>query len=613
MPKRKAQKASTDTSFLSQLQLLRDFVGSSFSESDLSGCLRQCGFNIQQAAEQLITGEYNKGNNKAVFNTPSTTKSGAATKTPANNNNNHKRPRVTPATTKKTTPNSYTQKRASPEASIPNSTSAARNPPDGLWLCERWIVGSSNTKNGCFQYQERLELSHSSTGPAMVRFRGSKIEGTLRPNIGALLTPLLREETTLISMEAHALMEEGGVPIGGDVPLCLRIYITDPVAFFDIFESHDATTESAALQFFGSAKKKKGHPRKQPARLPLAEAAFALLQWAQYGDDPKFEPPSHDAKEEEATEEDSNSESDESSVLNEDDFEAGSNEEKEAEEWAKHVVDETSEAAKESELPEADDPSGFTDDVVLRPYQKQALFWMLQRESGNDDRKELETELTLLAELSRNKSHQPVMDPPKQDILCEVGPVRVSQSMAQKSCTIHGVENPVNHPLWQRRFLASPDKTRAISFYVNELLGVASSKPPNPPRHCAGGILADSMGLGKTIMLLALILKDKELGDMKDHDEENDEVMFDDTDNDDKKPPARKESNATLVVAPLSLILQWEEELVTKTNLKHLVYYGDSAKGGIHSKSFKGVDVVVTTCEYMGVLRMIIYVSYCLT
>jgi SNF2 family DNA or RNA helicase len=377
-----------------------------------------------------------------------------------------------------------------------------------------------------------------------------------------------------------------------------RIYISDPVAFFRIFESHEGSAESGASQFFASAKKN-GRPRKQPSRLPLAEAAFALLQWAQYGDDPKFEPP--DSKE--AVEDDSSdSASDELSILNEDDFEAGSNEEKEAEEWAKNVVDETSEVAKESELPEADDPAGFTDDVVLRPYQRQALYWMLQRENENKDRKELEKELTLLAELSRNKSHQLVMDPPKQAIVCEVGPVRVSQSMAQKSCTIDGVENPVNHPLWQRRFLASADKTRAISFYVNELLGTASSRPPNPPRQCAGGILADAMGLGKTIMLLALILKDNELGSMKDHDEQDGDVMIDDNDDADKKLPARKEGRPTLVVAPLSLILQWEEEMATKTNLKHLVYYGESAKGGIHSMSFKGLDVVVTTCEYMRVL-----------
>jgi hypothetical protein len=146
--------------------------------------------------------------------------------------------------------------------------------------------------------------------------------------------------------------------------------------------------------------------------------------------------------------------------------------------------------------------------------------------------------------------------------------------MASKSKTLDGVENSVNHPLWDRRFLASPNKESVISFYVNELLCVASSKPPNLPRHCVGGILADAMGLGKTVMLLALILKDKELS---------------------RKKPQGK---TTLVVAPLSLVSQWEEELATKTQLTHQVYYADTAKGGIRAGSFDGVDVVVTTCEF---------------
>jgi len=50
----------------------------------------------------------------------------------------------------------------------------------------------------------------------------------------------------------------------------------------------------------------------------------------------------------------------------------------------------------------------------------------------------------------------------------------------------------------------------------------------------------------------------------------------------------------TLVVAPLSLIAQWEEEISTKTNLSCLVYYGD-ARAGASTMSFRGVDVVLTT------------------
>ena len=59
----------------------------------------------------------------------------------------------------------------------------------------------------------------------MVRFRGDRVEGTLRPNVCALLTPLLRHETPLISLEAEALMEEDRIPMGGDVPVAIR-YVT---------------------------------------------------------------------------------------------------------------------------------------------------------------------------------------------------------------------------------------------------------------------------------------------------------------------------------------------------------------------------------------------------
>jgi len=384
-----------------------------------------------------------------------------------------------------------------------------------------------------------------------------------------------------------------------------RIYIEDPVSFFDLFQTSDAPAESAVTQFFGSQKKKgRGRPRKVTP-LPIAEAAFALLQWAHYGDDPTFEPPDNQASQEASIEEAStdDSEDDEASVMKEEEFEAEAGEsgqQKEAAEWAKNVVDATSEATIEVELPEAAEPVGFAGDVVLRPYQRQALHWMLQRERGNENRAELEKELTLLAELSKDSSLvQSTEDPTEEDIVCEVGPVRVSQSMALKSCTVDGIENPVNHPLWQRRFLANADKESAISFYVNELLGVASSKPPNPPRHCAGGMLADSMGLGKTVMLLALILKDKEqLGKIGEKDDDVKEMMVDDeADGKDRKPAARQDSRTTLVVAPLSLVNQWEEELATKTDLAHRVYYAESAKGAIHAKSFQGVDVIVTTCE----------------
>ncbi|KAK2030255.1 SNF2 family domain-containing protein [Colletotrichum zoysiae] len=83
-----------------------------------------------------------------------------------------------------------------------------------------------------------------------------------------------------------------------------------------------------------------------------------------------------------------------------------------------------------------------------------------------------------------------------------------------------------------------------------------------------GGILADDMGLGKTISVLSLIVSNK------------------------STTPGRK---TTLIVAPLSLIRQWEDEIKKKVKPEHSlsVFVYHNAK--IKAQELMKYDVVLTT------------------
>ncbi|UNI13796.1 hypothetical protein JDV02_000504 [Purpureocillium takamizusanense] len=83
-----------------------------------------------------------------------------------------------------------------------------------------------------------------------------------------------------------------------------------------------------------------------------------------------------------------------------------------------------------------------------------------------------------------------------------------------------------------------------------------------------GGILADDMGLGKTISTLALMLE----------------------------RPQKKKPKTNLIIGPLSLIRQWEDELKAKTKLAYRmsVFVYHNAKG-VSSEDLQRYDVVLTT------------------
>jgi DNA repair protein RAD5 len=151
------------------------------------------------------------------------------------------------------------------------------------------------------------------------------------------------------------------------------------------------------------------------------------------------------------------------------------------------------------------------------------------------------------------------------------------------------------HPLWEEYMWPTKDADDApvpqvegqSSFYVNPYSGELSLDFPVQEQHCLGGILADEMGLGKTIEMLSLVhthtsefgLQGSKMSTVMD------------------LPRSPKSSSAvarapctTLVVAPMSLLAQWQSEAEKASKpgtLKTLVYYG----------SDKNVNLKTLCCE----------------
>ena len=105
-------------------------------------------------------------------------------------------------------------------------------------------------------------------------------------------------------------------------------------------------------------------------------------------------------------------------------------------------------------MPEADHPVGLK--CELRPYQRQALAWMADREAG--------------------AGSQPV------------GAGAATGSGAEsKGSSAHGTVR--RHPLWDEYAFADGSK-----FYLNPYNGEASLRFPRARPSARGGILADEMG-----------------------------------------------------------------------------------------------------------------------
>ncbi|KAL2860701.1 SNF2 family N-terminal domain-containing protein [Aspergillus lucknowensis] len=177
-------------------------------------------------------------------------------------------------------------------------------------------------------------------------------------------------------------------------------------------------------------------------------------------------------------------------------------------------------------MPEAQPPSSFA--LELRKYQKQALHWMLAKEKDNESGREV---------------------------------------------SMHPLWEEYNWPLKDVDDKELPAVEGVEHFYVNPYSGELSLDFPAQEQHCLGGILADEMGLGKTIEMLSLVHSHRNVPPGQD-------LNGTAAGNLTRLPgsgvvPA---PYTTLVVAPTSLLAQWESEALKASlpgSMKVLMYYGN--------------------------------------
>ncbi|GAB1742373.1 hypothetical protein NU219Hw_g7923t1 [Hortaea werneckii] len=193
--------------------------------------------------------------------------------------------------------------------------------------------------------------------------------------------------------------------------------------------------------------------------------------------------------------------------------------------------------------PEAQPADTFTMD--LRKYQKQALHWMINKETQQQD----------------------------------------SDRAAGQSM----------HPLWEEYLwpLKDADEQQLLrvegqpAFYVNPYSGELSLDFPVQEQTCLGGILADEMGLGKTIEMLSLVHSHKS----PEHDAALADAQAMDSVNGLTRQSRKKDEilaapATTLVVAPMSLLAQWasEAEKASKQGtLKVMMYYGNEKSANLQT------------------------------
>ena len=127
------------------------------------------------------------------------------------------------------------------------------------------------------------------------------------------------------------------------------------------------------------------------------------------------------------------------------------------------------------------------------------------------------------------------------------------------------------------------------TIYYNRWNGVILSVPVDSSLTVNGGILAEEMGLGKTVELLSLILK---------HPRDSRDRVFLDN--------GLLPSRATLIISPSLIVTQWKDEILMHAPHLSVFLYEGVHKFGMPIEILADYDIVLTTYE---ILRQEVYFS----
>ncbi|KAF1315738.1 DNA repair protein rad5, swi/snf-related matrix-associated actin-dependent regulator of chromatin, partial [Globisporangium splendens] len=145
------------------------------------------------------------------------------------------------------------------------------------------------------------------------------------------------------------------------------------------------------------------------------------------------------------------------------------------------------------------------------------------------------------------------------------------------------------NPMWEARQFDADGG----SYFINRFEKIASLRAPQPPTPCRGGILADDMGMGKTMMMLSLTVYQKHCHGR--HDEDDEATTVTSLSLSGHHRHRKQRPSKTLIVCPLSLLHQWKNEIDERfraNTLAYHIYYGDDRE---HTHAIHKSDIVLTT------------------